>query len=1726
MSVEREEEVAEALKVDEIDEEGDGRCDFHLLASADTADLTALSAEVQAIAHRFNAEFEAVLEASEVDSSAGSAIVQRLLPTVVAVLEQLDEFYKDHASYKAEVIELREETTFLLNQLDKAKAARRDTEDLLMRMEDQFESERKSLNEALARNETQIRRLEMRSKNVEEQLARMEQKEQESLKENSKLHERINELLRSHAELNDSLKQSAAMPVYSLMKNRDPVTTRVPGNAFDTTSAGVGFDELSAMEGDLSPPCDDDLDDLSLMVDNNSESEGIHDIAGMRSEVNNLIRENMGLMETKWVYLIFSAYTSFSPRNALNVVKDDLLLQRDSLKADNQLLTEAVKQLTEKQALLQQELINSDQMLTSARTELESLKANVEKLKRELSKKGFTKAEIVRLITDRNYYKERFLELREAIKLMETIRASQRGHPELLNDLPPAVTDVQVHQNASPHHQLKSVFAKIMNLISLPRLDFGLDTMTLLDTDDVERRQEECADAKAVAPMSKDASANTFQSQRWIKICLPLNQGPIFGWVHGFRGVRQGKAELSTAKNSTSLCRPVAYPVPKKCRNIGRLMLRNEVRFGFLVRVARVITTALFVASPLEKDCTHHLWLIGRGVASEAVLGRKKAKNVGKLYVFDPLLLTDALVSMELDDDFLPISASLFSVAGTECSPSLAKSRRFVVRDFRSLSNSKTPVKPLNNYRVLIAASDGRFLVCATTSNPDAVSENDVWKVTLLSTFKLANPGEAATAIVSLDHRICLGVLNSAGSNQLVTLKWHLDSETVPGNDIELNSVLRATALPLPSEPAPPSGPILLSSIFERSFCCLGTAGGGGLHRFDINADAFVAYLALPSQTPCLHAIAVDNECATSSAETSPLSSRRLIWLAVSGRSPPTPTTQQRGSEESWEEVYLGPLSRLLSVCAEKHVFLHKIELTSVLTSMIGTNGVLDPVDLTVSRLLVQGTQYVWFATRCGLIDDADGSPTEALNQDAIFLSCHSYRRPVSALLAIRNQEEGKEKKDTTSSNRGSFLVVAVGHDYSYLQTLPFTHRECPSESPLVSGVVINFSGEPTPSQSHWSSCYCLEHLHITNLVMSGTATLPDGRLVDSLKVVELKKELEVLGLDKNGLKKDLVRRLSAVARCFNSSLFCRYCLIINVCLFSLQALSDPLNNQPSSGVEFGEKVSDEMISADVAAREESSLSLDAKSDQLPESDMDQGSPPEPDKNRNEKSREQIGSINELEASLLSVHHSPEKLDHVEQENKKSIQEKVESLVPMGAVAPQSEITNPPMAQEHVRGSSPPIVEVIVGMHEEEEDYGDEEEGEEVDNSRKEERLEKSVSVVDSAPKTSSAKGDANGSSTFRKPASPPPPSASVSASVRKETRAVGFTVEAPQRVNPAAEAKCPPSSLVYIRCLVRPFTAAQLATMLETHFGRASELWLDRIKSTAVARFPNEEVASKCRDGLDGCRWPSINPRILQCEFASEALLMWLKEHGEAGDKPPPKHLLGGGSVANVAFTNENDSSVERKRPEKSDDSEIIGGVKRRRMLGGDGATKSTEKGAEERSKRDMRGEEASKSLDDLFKKTAATPSVYWLPLTDEAAAAQLKARKQTYLAESTRRPVPKRNVEERRRENRSPFTGEFGNGPTSTTASNPLLPPDAPARDRRPRERTPSPGNKRAIRDRRRSPSPRRPRYANRTPSPRFSGSSFAASNATTATAADSRHPPPPSPPPSYRRRTPLRR
>lgn len=79
--------------------------------------------------------------------------------------------------------------------------------------------------------------------------------------------------------------------------------------------------------------------------------------------------------------------------------------------------------------------------------------------------KRFTKSEISRLVSDRNFYKERLLELQDAVKLTETLRASQRGHPELLKEFP-TVSNVQRIEHSSdssnqPTNALTSAFTRL-----------------------------------------------------------------------------------------------------------------------------------------------------------------------------------------------------------------------------------------------------------------------------------------------------------------------------------------------------------------------------------------------------------------------------------------------------------------------------------------------------------------------------------------------------------------------------------------------------------------------------------------------------------------------------------------------------------------------------------------------------------------------------------------------------------------------------------------------------------------------------------------------------------------------------------------------------------------------------------------------------------------------------------------------------------------------------------------------------------------------------------------------------------------------------------------------------------------------------------------------------------------------------------------------------------------
>ncbi|XP_028904795.1 C-Jun-amino-terminal kinase-interacting protein 3 isoform X13 [Ornithorhynchus anatinus] len=153
------------------------------------------------------------------------------------------------------------------------------------------------------------------------------------------------------------------------------------------------------------------------------------DFFGMGKEVGNLLLENSQLLETK---------------NALNVVKNDLIAKVDQLSGEQEVLKgelEATKQAKAKMESrvkeLEEELKRVKSEAITARTDPKEEVEDVSSyLCTELDsipiaqRRRFTRVEMARVLMERNQYKERLMELQEAVRWTEMIRAS-REHPSV-----------------------------------------------------------------------------------------------------------------------------------------------------------------------------------------------------------------------------------------------------------------------------------------------------------------------------------------------------------------------------------------------------------------------------------------------------------------------------------------------------------------------------------------------------------------------------------------------------------------------------------------------------------------------------------------------------------------------------------------------------------------------------------------------------------------------------------------------------------------------------------------------------------------------------------------------------------------------------------------------------------------------------------------------------------------------------------------------------------------------------------------------------------------------------------------------------------------------------------------------------------------------------------------------------------------------------------------------
>ncbi|XP_058508894.1 sperm associated antigen 9a isoform X2 [Solea solea] len=189
-------------------------------------------------------------------------------------------------------------------------------------------------------------------------------------------------------------------------------TKGIENMAFDRNTESL-FEELSSAGTGLIGDVDEGAD---LLVEYSDLS-----LIGMGREVENLIQENSQLLETK---------------NALNVVNKDLILKVDELMCEKEMLQGELEAILQVRAKLEDKSRELEEELKKVRLDMEEVK---QKTKDEedpqndvptAQRKRFTRVEMARVLMERNQYKERLMELQEAVRWTEMIRAS-RENPTL-----------------------------------------------------------------------------------------------------------------------------------------------------------------------------------------------------------------------------------------------------------------------------------------------------------------------------------------------------------------------------------------------------------------------------------------------------------------------------------------------------------------------------------------------------------------------------------------------------------------------------------------------------------------------------------------------------------------------------------------------------------------------------------------------------------------------------------------------------------------------------------------------------------------------------------------------------------------------------------------------------------------------------------------------------------------------------------------------------------------------------------------------------------------------------------------------------------------------------------------------------------------------------------------------------------------------------------------------
>ncbi|KAM4891881.1 C-Jun-amino-terminal kinase-interacting protein 3 isoform 7-T7 [Sylvia borin] len=457
-----------------------------------------MSERVSGLANSIYREFERLIHCYDEE------VVKELMPLVVTVLENLDSVLTDNQEHEVELELLREDNEQLLTQYEREKALRKQAEEKFIEFEDALEQEKKELQIQVEHLEFQTRQLELKTKNYADQISRLEERESEMKKEYNALHQRHTEMIQTYVEHIERSKMQQVVgnnqtegsvpgrshrqswrksrkerpnslnvfPLADGMCPQDEMSESGQSSAAATpsTTGTKSNTPTSSVPSAAVTPLNESIQPISEYTNgttkSNKRAREKRNSRNMEVQVTQEMRNvsiGMGSSD-EWsdVQDIIDSTPELDmcqdprlertgSRNALNVVKNDLIAKVDQLSGEQEVLKGELEATKQAKAKIEARVKELEEELKRVKSEAivarREPKEEVEDVSSYLctelqcssplqdnipiaQRRRFTRVEMARVLMERNQYKERLMELQEAVRWTEMIRAS-REHPSV-----------------------------------------------------------------------------------------------------------------------------------------------------------------------------------------------------------------------------------------------------------------------------------------------------------------------------------------------------------------------------------------------------------------------------------------------------------------------------------------------------------------------------------------------------------------------------------------------------------------------------------------------------------------------------------------------------------------------------------------------------------------------------------------------------------------------------------------------------------------------------------------------------------------------------------------------------------------------------------------------------------------------------------------------------------------------------------------------------------------------------------------------------------------------------------------------------------------------------------------------------------------------------------------------------------------------------------------------